>query len=55
MSIDATMPPRLRLMVDHADLSAEILQPMLQSNRVTVQAYRRLRWGQKTGLLLEAA
>jgi hypothetical protein len=55
MSIDATMAPRLRLMVDHADLSAEILQPMLQSNRVTVQAYRRLRWGGKTGLLLEAA
>ena len=55
MSIDPAAPPRLRLLVDHADLSAEILQPMLQSNRVTVQAYRRLRWGAKTGLLLEAA
>jgi len=28
---------------------------MLQSASVTVQAYRKLKWGTKTGLLLEAA
>jgi hypothetical protein len=55
LAINPTAPPCLRLLIDHADLSAEILQPMLQSSTVTVQAYRRLRWGAKTGLLLEAA
>ena len=55
MSIDPAVRPCLRLFIDHADLTAEILQPMLQSSTVTVQAYRRLRWGTKTGLLLDAA
>ena len=55
MAIDPSAQPCLRLLIDHADLSAEILQPMLQSSTVSVQAYRRLRWGAKTGLLLEAA
>jgi hypothetical protein len=55
LAINPTAQPCLRLLIDHADLSAEILQPMLQSSTVTVQAYRRLRWGEKTGLLLEAA
>jgi len=47
--------PQLELIVDHHDMSADILQPMLQSGHVTVQAYRKLRWGEKTGLLLDAA
>jgi hypothetical protein len=55
MSIDAHQQPRLHLLVDHHDMSADILQPMLQSAAVTVHAYRKLRWGGKTGLLLEAA
>jgi hypothetical protein len=54
-SIDPAHSPRLRLLVDQSDLSAEALRPMLQSGHVIVQAYRRLRWGGKTGLLLEAA
>ena len=54
-AIDAHQLPRLHLLVDHADVSAEVLQPMLQSANVTVHAYRKLRWGAKTGLLLEAA
>jgi hypothetical protein len=54
-AIDAMRAPRLRLLVDHADVSAELLQPMLQSGNVTVQAYRKIRWGAKLGLLLEAA
>ncbi len=54
-AIDAHRLPSLRLFVDHADLTADVLQPMLQTGNVTVQAYRKLRWGGKTGLLLEAA
>ena len=54
-AIDPAQAPRLRLLVDHGDLSAEVLQPMLQSGHVTVQSYRKLRWGGRTGLLLEAA
>jgi len=55
LAIDGHRHPRLRLLVDHADLSAEALTPMLEVTTVTVQAYRKLRWGNKTGLLLEAA
>ena len=47
--------PHLRLLVDQADLTADVLRPLLQSQQVTVEAYRRLRWGGRTGLLLEAA
>jgi hypothetical protein len=54
-AIDPATTPRLRLLVDQADLSAETLRPMLESAHVKVQAYRRLRWGGKAGLLLEAA
>ena len=54
-AIDAHQLPRLRLLIDQADASADILQPMLQSGHVTVQAYRRVRWGDRTGLLLDAA
>jgi hypothetical protein len=55
LAIDAHQFPRLRLLVDQADASADVLQPMLQSSHVTVQAYRRLRWGDRSGLLLDAA
>ena len=54
-AIDTNQAPRLRLLVDHSDLSADALQPVLQSGNVTVQSYRKLRWGGKTGLLLDAA
>jgi hypothetical protein len=55
LAVDSTRLPRLRLIVDQADLSAELLQPLLQNGQISVQAFRRLRWGAKTGLLLEAA
>jgi hypothetical protein len=55
LSIDAAATPALRLVVDQADLSAELLQPLLQSGTVTVLAYRKIKWGMKIGLLLEAA
>jgi hypothetical protein len=55
MAIDAHRHPQLRLLVDHADRTADTLQPMLQSSAVTVQSYRRLRWGGRNGLLLDAA
>ena len=54
-AIEPTHSPRLQLLIDQADLSAAILQPLLKSEHVTVQTYRKLRWGGKTGLLLEAA
>lgn len=55
MSIDAHQLPTLHLLVDHADMSAQVLQPILQAASVKVHTYRKLRWGAKTGLLLEAA
>lgn len=54
-NIDPTQLPGLRLLVDRADLTADILQPMLQSDHITVQAYRKLRWGERRGVFLEAA
>lgn len=54
-AIDTHQAPRLRLLVDHSDLAADALQPVLQSGNVTVQSYRKLRWGGRTGLLLDAA
>jgi hypothetical protein len=54
-SIDPRQSPRLRLLVDRADLTAEALQAMLGSDHVSVQAYRKLRWGERLGVFLEAA
>ena len=54
-AIEAHRPPQLRLLVDRADLTADVLQPMLESQHISVQAYRKLRWGQKLGVFLEAA
>ncbi len=55
LSIDIHAMPTVKLLVDHGDLTADLLQPLLQAATVTVQAYRKLKWGPKTGLLLEAA
>jgi hypothetical protein len=55
LAIDAMLTPAVTLLVDHNDLSADVLQPLLQTGTVTVQAYRKVKWGAKTGLLLEAA
>jgi len=55
LSIDACSLPRLQLLVDHHDVSAELLQPLLAVGHVSVTAYRTLKWGGKTGLLLVAA
>ncbi len=54
-SIDAHQAPQLRLLVDQSDANAQLLQPMLQAQTVQVQTYRRIRWGAKNGLLLQAA
>jgi len=54
-SIDSHRLPQLKLLVDHRDMTADLLQPMLEAGHVSVTAYRKLRWGAKTGLLLEAA
>ena len=54
-AIEVMRLPLLRLLVDHADISADVLQPILQADHVTIQAYRKVRWGGRTGLFLEAA
>jgi hypothetical protein len=54
-SIDSSAGVQLHLLVDHADINADVLQPLLQSGAVAVQSYRRLRWSGRSGLLLEAA
>jgi hypothetical protein len=54
-ALDTHQLPHLRLLVEQADLDAEALQPILQVDTVTIHTYRRVRWGQRTGLLLDAA
>jgi len=52
MNIDAAAMPRLTLFAEQG--AAASLSPIFQGN-VTIQTYRRVRWGEKSGLLLEAA
>ena len=54
-AIDAAAAPRLRLVVDRADAGADLLLPMSENANVSVQTYRKLTWGGRVGLLLEAA
>ena len=54
-AIDPEQSPMLRLLVDRSDLAADLLQPLMQADHVRVQAYRKLRWGERTGVFLEAA
>ncbi len=46
---------KVRLLVAHADAGADALRPLLGTGDVTTLAYRRLRWGGREGLLLDAA
>ncbi|HEV8604309.1 MAG TPA: hypothetical protein VGQ99_03020 [Tepidisphaeraceae bacterium] len=55
LAVDARQLPHLRLLVDQADLNAEVLQPIFQVNTVTICSYRKLRWGERNGVLLDAA
>ena len=55
MSINAGAKPQLHLLVDHADANDEALSPMLMTGNVQATTYRTLRWGDRTGLLLDAA
>ena len=54
-AIDQHAMPCLKLLVDRRDASSDVLQPLMASENVSVQTYRKLRWGDRTGLLLEAA
>ena len=54
-NIHRHQPPKLKLLVDRADMTADLLDPLLHSDHVTVQAYRKLRWGDRLGVSLEAA
>jgi hypothetical protein len=55
MKFDSSATPKLAVFVDQAGASADQLGAIVQSGTVTIHTYRRLRWGEKTGLLLEAA
>lgn len=55
LNIDAHAMPILCLLVDHADVKLDQLQPLLAGKSVRVETYRKLRWGTRTGVLLEAA
>jgi hypothetical protein len=54
-SIDPESMPTLKLIVEHSDADADMLVPMTENGNVSIQTYRKLRWGDRTGLLLEAA
>ena len=54
-AIDAHAHPALKLIIDRSDSGADLLLPMSENGNITLQTYRKLRWGTKTGLLLEAA
>ena len=54
-AIDQHAAPALRLVVDRADAGADLLLPMADNANVSIQTYRKLRWGGRVGLLLEAA
>lgn len=55
LAIDPQQAPRLRLLVDESDAGSEALGPMLTGEHVAVQSYRRVKWGGRAGLLLDAA
>lgn len=54
-ALDAQQTPHLRLLVDQSDLAAEVLQPLFQIDTVALRTYRRVRWGERVGLMLNAA
>lgn len=55
LSIDANVPTKVQLLIDHADRTAEGIRPLLGNSRITIRSYRKLRWAGRTGLLLDAA
>ncbi|QOV90612.1 hypothetical protein [Humisphaera borealis] len=54
-AIDTNKTPAIILLVDQADITGDLLRPMMQADHVMVRAYRTLKWAGRTGLLLEAA
>lgn len=55
LAINIDAQPRVHMLIDHNDRTAEALKPLLGNDRITIQTYRKLKWGGRTGLLLEAA
>jgi hypothetical protein len=54
LNIDAGAMPRLLVFVDQCDLAAGTLGSLLKGSHVEIRPYRRVRWAEKTGLLLAA-
>lgn len=55
LRIDALRLPALNLLIEHGRHAAAGLAPLLRQAHVQVRTYRALRWGERHGLLLEAA
>lgn len=55
MALDAHQLPHLWLLVDQSNVDAQMLRPMVQGETVKVHTFRQVRWGEKRGLLLDAA
>ncbi|HQY88529.1 MAG TPA: hypothetical protein PK402_07710 [Tepidisphaeraceae bacterium] len=55
LAINIDLMPRVHMLIDRNDRTAEALNPLLGNARITIQTYRKLKWGGRTGLLLEAA
>jgi hypothetical protein len=53
--LDGDADVAVRLYVSHADADASDLKSLLGNADVSIRTYRRLRWGDRTGVLLEAA
>lgn len=54
-ALDTHQLPHLRLLVEHGQFNAATVSSLFQSATVQIRTYRKLRWGQRIGLLLEAA
>lgn len=55
LAIDRDTAPLVQLYIDHGDARADALQVLLAGGQVSLHTWRRLRWGQRRALLLEAA
>jgi hypothetical protein len=55
MQINTDLPPALRLLVCADDVNLPALRPLLHQSHIGVQAYRKVRWSGRVGVLLDAA
>ncbi|MEM8874601.1 MAG: hypothetical protein AAGD32_10115, partial [Planctomycetota bacterium] len=54
LAVRSDVSPVLMLLVAHRRADASALQPLVASGKVELLPYRKVKWGEKTGLLLAA-